>query len=230
MMSGLQRVALSGACVLLAATALLALPAASPAAVPGYFGVDFISDNAGWVVGSDATVLATANAGKAWQTQTATPGGATLLDICVLPDGKTGWAVGASGTVLRTTDGKTWAKVFSSAFDASYSYTSVKFVDAKTGWIAGGVAAGPFQGTPTGAILRTTDGGATWRAAAVSPGWCPVALDAVSATSAVCAGIQRVNGSQRAGGDAAPPTARPGPRRRCSGRRPARPVRSAASR
>ena len=186
--------ALAGVLVL-ASAALLAIPAAASAAVPGYFGVDFISDNAGWVAGSDGTVLATANGGKAWQTQKTTPGGATLLDVCVLPDGKSGWAVGAAGTVLRTTDGKSWTRVFSGAFNASYSYTSVKFLDGKNGWIAGGVAAGPFQGTPTGAILRTADGGATWSTAAVSPGWCPVALDAVSATSAVCAGILRVNGS-----------------------------------
>ena len=171
---------------------LLVLPGIAAAAVPGYFGVDFIGAGSGWVVGSDATVLYTATVGKTWQTQTATPGGATLMDVCVLSDGKTGWAVGSGGTVLRTTDGKTWNKVFSSAFNATHSYTSVKFVDQKNGWIAGGVAAGTFQGAPAGAILRTTDGGLTWQAAAASAGWCPVALDAVSVTSAVCAGIQRV--------------------------------------
>ena len=101
------------------ASGLLVLPALAAAATPGYLGVDFISDNAGWVVGTDTTVLATANGGKVWQTQATTPGGAALLDVCVLPDGKTGWAVGASGTVLRTTDGKAWAKVFSPAFDKS---------------------------------------------------------------------------------------------------------------
>ena len=195
LVSGLQRTVLAGIWLLAAAVALVAIPAAASAAVPGYFAVDFISDNAGWVAGSDATVLATVNGGKAWQTPATTPGGAPLLDICVLPDGRTGWAVGAAGTVLRTTDGKSWTRVFSSAFNASYSYTSVRFVDARTGWIAGGVAAGPFQGTPAGAILRTTDGGLTWSPAAASSGWCPVALDAVSASSAVCAGVLRVNGS-----------------------------------
>jgi photosystem II stability/assembly factor-like uncharacterized protein len=173
-------------------TVLLAQAAPASAAAPGYFGVDLVSSTSGWVVGSEATVLYTATAGKTWQTQTTTPGGATLLDVCVLGDGKTGWAVGTGGTVLRTTDGKAWTKVFSTAFNATHSYTSVKFVDQKNGWIAGGVAAGTFQGTPTGAILRTSDGGLTWQAAAVSAGWCPVALDAASATSAVCAGIQRV--------------------------------------
>jgi photosystem II stability/assembly factor-like uncharacterized protein len=176
----------------IAVAALLALPGIAAAAIPGYFGVDFIGATSGWVVGSDATVLSTVTAGKTWQTQTTTPGGATLLDVCVLSDGKTGWAVGAGGTVLRTTDGKTWTKVFSSAFNSTYSFTSVKFVDQKNGWIAGGVAAGTFQGTPAGAILRTSDGGLTWQAAAVSAGWCPISLDAVSATSALCAGIQRV--------------------------------------
>ncbi len=41
----------------------------------------------------------------------------------------------------------------------------------------------------------------TWQAAAVSAGWCPIALDAVSATSAICAGIQRV-GSGATGSNA----------------------------
>ncbi len=126
------RVCRSGVAAILAAivvAALLALPGLAAAAVPGYFGVDFIGASSGWVVGSDATVLSTVTAGKTWQTQTTTPGGATLLDVCVLSDGKTGWAVGTGGAVLRTTDGKTWIKVFSSAFDASYAYSAVKFVD-----------------------------------------------------------------------------------------------------
>ena len=151
------RVRRSGVAAVFAAAvvaALLSLPGLAAAAVPGYFGVDFIGASSGWVVGSDATVLSTATAGKTWQTQTATPGGATLLDVCVLSDGKTGWAVGTGGTVLRSTDGKTWSKVFSSAFNATYSYASVKFVDQRNGWIAGGVAAGSFQGTPAGAITR----------------------------------------------------------------------------
>jgi photosystem II stability/assembly factor-like uncharacterized protein len=163
------------------------------AAAPGFFGVDFLSATNGWVVGSDATILRTADGGKTWQTQFAQVGGASLFDVCVLADGKTGWAVGASGTVLRTTDGATWTRVLSPSFDQSFTYTSVKFVDAKVGWICGGVAAGPMQGTPKGAIYRTDDGGLTWSSpSGVFPGWCPVALDAVSATSATCVGIQRI--------------------------------------
>ena len=191
MTARVRRLCVTVFAVLPLASGLLALPALAAAATPGYFGVDFISDNSGWVVGTDTTVLATANGGKAWQVQATTPGGAALLDVCVLPDGQTGWAVGAPGTVLRTSDGKAWARC-SLRRSTRVQLHVGQFVDAKIGWISGGVAAGPMQGLPRGAVLATTDGGATWWVAAVFSGWCPVALEAVSATSAVCAGIQRV--------------------------------------
>ena len=201
MSSAVRRLVPIAALLLLAF--VLACPAvAAAAAPPGYFGVDFVTETSGWVVGSDSTILYTANGGTAWQTQLSASGGASLLDVCVLAGGKTGWAVGTAGTVLRTVDGKTWTRVFSPALNAGWDYTSVKFVDARTGWICGGVAAGPMQGTPQGAILKSTDGGVTWSApAAVFAGWCPRKLDAVSATVAVCAGIQRVTAG---GGSNAP--------------------------
>jgi len=180
-------------CVTAAALAMLAVPAVGAAAVPGYFGVDFVTASTGWVVGSDSTILRTTDGGKTWTTQYSKAGGPSLLDVCMLSDAKTGWAVGASGLILRTTDGSTWTQVFSAALDQTVSYTCVDFVSAKVGWICGGVAAGPMQGLPRGAIYRSDDGGVTWSApAGVFTGWCPVALDAVSATSAACAGIQRL--------------------------------------
>ena len=177
----------------LAVLCLFLTAGSASAAAPGVFGVDFTSATQGWAVGSDCTIARTTNGGLTWQTQFTRPGGPALLGVCVLPDGKTGWAVGAAGTVLRTNDGVTWKPVTSSVLDATVSYTSVKFVDAKTGWICGGVAAGPFQGLPRGGVWRSTDGGATWSGpAATFPGWCPLALDAVSASRAVCAGVLRV--------------------------------------
>jgi photosystem II stability/assembly factor-like uncharacterized protein len=181
------------ACLAALAAMCLASPRAEAATPPGYFGVDFINDSTGWVVGSDATILRTADGGTTWQVQSSKAGGATLSDVCILPDGKTGWAVGTAGTVMRTTDGKTWTTVITAALDRTFDLTSVKFLDARTGWIAGGVAAGPMQGTPRGAVYRSTDGGLTWSApVAAYTGWCPIALDPVSTTSAACAGIQRV--------------------------------------
>ena len=193
MMRSIYRMLIGVVCAAAAAVALLVAPAVGAAAVPGYFGVDFTSSTTGWVVGSDSTILRTIDGGQTWTTQYSKAGGPSLLDVCILPDAKTGWAVGASGLILRTTNGSTWTQVFSAALDQTVSYTSVDFVSAKVGWICGGVAAGPMQGLPRGAVYRSDDGGVTWSApAGVIAGWCPVALDAVSATSATCAGIQRL--------------------------------------
>jgi photosystem II stability/assembly factor-like uncharacterized protein len=68
-------------------------------------------------------------------------------------DNKNGWAAGWSGTILHTTDGgETWKQVKTAA--ASWSLTSIHFIDAQNGYLSG------FAGQ----LLRTKDGGATWEA------------------------------------------------------------------
>lgn len=79
-----------------------------------------------------------------------------LLGVCFI-EKDTGWAVGgidpkgSGGLIYQTNDGgKTWNAIAQTA----EILTSVKFVNARTGWVAG----------YAGRIDRTDDGGRTWRA------------------------------------------------------------------
>ena len=91
------------------------------------------------------------------------------------PTPEKGWAVGRDGLVLASADGgKTWAKQDSGL--AKSDLYSVFFLDAERGWACGDVGDGPKVGGHmvmnrplTGAaVIRTTDGGKTWK-----PSWAP---------------------------------------------------------
>jgi photosystem II stability/assembly factor-like uncharacterized protein len=75
-------------------------------------------------------------------------------------DAMTAWAVGDYATILNTTDGgATWLEQDSGYSDV-YDWWDVQFLDGNTGWVVGGK---PFDFTShRRAILKTTDGGATW--------------------------------------------------------------------
>jgi len=62
----------------------------------------------------------------------------------------TGWAVGDNFILSTDNGGKTWNKQF---YDFQSNFTSVSFIDAQNGWVAG---AG-------GKILKTVDGGQNWK-------------------------------------------------------------------
>jgi photosystem II stability/assembly factor-like uncharacterized protein len=181
---------------LLALVALLGAAATANAVDASYHGVDFISASTGWAVGRDATIVRTANGGRTWTRQHYAPGGPSLNDVCFTRDGLYGWAVGTSGTVYRTANGgRTWRLVTGSNVpDPSADLTSVRFVNATTGWVCGGWAASASGlELPWGGVWRSTDGGRTWSApAATFSGWCPTALDAGNAYTATCAGVLRV--------------------------------------
>ncbi len=75
-------------------------------------------------------------------------------------DGKTGVAIGNQGLIWRTSDGgRQWNAVRT---DWTGDLQSVVFADAKNGWIVGGRAL-PIRGLHEGVVLRTQDGGVTWR-------------------------------------------------------------------
>jgi photosystem II stability/assembly factor-like uncharacterized protein len=150
------------------------------------YGVFFQSNEVGYVVGAQGTILKTTDAGNNW----------SLLNSGVTSDLKgiwftnetTGYIVGTGGVILKTTDaGALWTP---RASGTASELTSIQFVNADSGFVAGiGIyktvdsafswAASPgntnyytslcfvndsvgFVLEIFGKILRTTDRGNTW--------------------------------------------------------------------
>ncbi|MDP1564627.1 MAG: YCF48-related protein, partial [Pirellulaceae bacterium] len=82
-----------------------------------------------------------------------------LNDIAFV-DAQTGVAIGNQGVIWRTSDGgRRWSAVRT---EWTGDLHSLVFADAKNGWIVGGRAL-PIRGLHEGVVLRTKDGGVTWR-------------------------------------------------------------------
>lgn len=75
-------------------------------------------------------------------------------------DATTGFAIFPGGMIKTTDGGMSWAEV--SALNPPGTVRALHFLNSQDGWVAGGDAEAPF-------ILRTTNGGASWSAAALSP-------------------------------------------------------------
>jgi photosystem II stability/assembly factor-like uncharacterized protein len=72
------------------------------------YAVCFVTPVRGWAVGSGGVIIATADGGRTWRTQTSGVG-EDLFDVKFF-DAREGWAVGSGGAMLHTTDGGlTWA-------------------------------------------------------------------------------------------------------------------------
>ena len=118
------------------------------------WGVFFLDDKTGWVVGEDCAILKTTDGGKNWAPQGQRI--RKILHSVYFTDKDHGWAVGAgvgsvdmSGIILKTSDGgATWRKVFDGKIRG---LSSVHFVNNQVGWAVGG-----------NIVLKTTDGGETW--------------------------------------------------------------------
>lgn len=115
-----------------------------------------------------------------------------------------GWAVGDAGRyenpriglILRTADGgKTWT---ARTFDHFWSILHVSMATTKVGW-ATGDSAPSWQAykSARNRILKTTDGGRSWRVQYLPRGLHAVDIDAVSTTTAFVAGTR---GSTETGG------------------------------
>jgi photosystem II stability/assembly factor-like uncharacterized protein len=136
------------------------------------YSVDFGDDNSGWVVGQDGLILHTGDGGKSWKPQESNATfedadgalkRAYLFAVDAI-DAKTAYAVGDRSMLTMTTDGgETWT-AHKVAMEADLSggqslaaadpiFYDVKFADAQNGWIVG----------EFGKIMRTADGGKTWR-------------------------------------------------------------------
>lgn len=116
-----------------------------------------------------AVILRTTDGGKTWTEQTIEQPNIRIptLNSISFANPSTGWAVGADSArlpiMLKTKDGgSTWAF---SRIEQRQVPTSVRFVDADTGWMVG-VTPQPEEPDTDGGpsdILATTDGGGTWR-------------------------------------------------------------------
>lgn len=134
----------------------------------------FITETNGWAVGRKSEmglfpsepkggVLKTTDGGETWEDQESGIG-QHLCDVFFL-DNMNGWAVGGEwndAVVVKSTDGGlTWQEQTSLPdFQGNelVDLRAVQFLDAQTGWIAGG----------SDLILYTGDGGASWNMADMS--------------------------------------------------------------
>lgn len=136
------------------------------------YGVKFVDDSTGWIVGQDGLVLFTKDGGKTWNPQESNAtfeeaDGAVkrayLFNVDAT-DAQHVWAVGDRSVLTSSSDGgQTWrSRKLQMEADLSGGqslaaadpiFYDVNFVDAKNGWIVG----------EFGKILRTRDGGETWK-------------------------------------------------------------------
>jgi photosystem II stability/assembly factor-like uncharacterized protein len=128
--------------------------------------LSFVDSLTGWVAGREGVILKTSNGGASWETQHANPT-VDITQIFMLNE-RIGWTVSPFYTfdsvftfgthVHKTVNGGTeWVQ---STVPDQYFYT-IGFIDSLTGAAAGG----------SGAIYRTTDGGATWTDVSPGPAW-----------------------------------------------------------
>ena len=156
-------------CLLLAAHCLL--PAAARAewsaqrsgTLAWLRAVHFADERAGWAVGGNGALLATADGGATWQVRRR-PTADALRDVFFV-DQQTGWIVcernvfalaspaEARSYLLRTTDGgESWSRVELTRDDPGVLLARLAFADSSRGWVFGEM----------GALYSTRDGGGSW--------------------------------------------------------------------
>jgi len=110
-----------------------------------------------WAAGEAGVLLVTADGGASWMRQEFfLP--QRGVDVA-FADAQTGWLVTDAGTVLATTDGGAgWTVVEQAKLTAK----AIAATDARRAWIVGSSSVAADE-PGASAILRTTDGGETWR-------------------------------------------------------------------
>lgn len=120
-----------------------------------YDGV-MVSKNVGYIVGSGGIILKTVDGGLSWSVLNSRVT-RTLYSVYFI-DERRGFVGGTSRTLLRTTNGgDSWDSTSVTAIpDAAGVIYGIYFADTSNGWLVASTSA-------RGWILRTTDGGRTWR-------------------------------------------------------------------
>jgi len=153
--------------------------------------IHFVDRQRGWLVGHSGVVMRSDDGGLTWAS-VSVPLRAeehpTLWDVTFV-DPSHGWIAGERGTILHTEDGgATWVKQEQGVpivrpvrkgdpprpreivpelevEPDRLALSTLRFSDARHGW-----AAGYYADVVESVVLRTDDGGATWRVERIQPG------------------------------------------------------------
>jgi photosystem II stability/assembly factor-like uncharacterized protein len=123
------------------------VPPVEAGAAPAVSGpLQFVDDQHGWMVDPEVgKILVTADRGHSWQVQLSDPPTVKAIDML---DAQTGWALLDDGLLGTTDGGAHWSRV------SQVPLSSVQFLSSDLGW-------GIEQ--PGSRLLRTENGGATWK-------------------------------------------------------------------
>lgn len=140
------------------------------------YDASFVDANNGWAVGEAGTIAKTTDGGATWTIRPMPPftGNGLVnfrpqqLQSVQFLNLNVGYAAGFNGALLKTTDGGTNWNYINGPFGPPSStgkiIYNVYFFDVNNGWIVGDVI-----NASSANIYKTTDGGATWTAAANFP-------------------------------------------------------------
>lgn len=118
--------------------------------------VSFVDAKHGWAAGYDGTILASSDGGETWVSQRTDYSADNPLLAIHFEDARIGIAVGLFGTALATEDGGQHWLPFKPTSDEEHS-------DRHLFGIFGGRGKPLFIAAEAGLVLRSTDGGRTWR-------------------------------------------------------------------
>ena len=111
------------------------------------YGIHFIDDSKGWIVGDMGLAAMTTDGGESWS-RVAISGGGPFKDIFFVGDA--GWIVGDGGLILHSANGgKSWDK---QTAGVAVTLTQVFFLNRDKGFTVG----------TDGTLLKTGNGGSSW--------------------------------------------------------------------
>lgn len=112
------------------------------------FGLDFVDEKKGWVVGDEGNIAFTDNGGQSWKTQVS--GTENEIYSIDFRNSAEGYAVGGKGLILRTDNGgNTWNQAKTTYAN---TFLRVSAIEDRGVWVVG-------RG---GTILRSDDKGVNW--------------------------------------------------------------------
>ncbi len=112
----------------------------------------FETDNHGWAVGNDSTVLETKDGGETWELRYFEGASEPLYDIIDLKRDEY-MVVGRKGSILISRDrGRSWERQSNEISDFGFHFFSITRLKDNTIWVTG----------EFGFVVKVSDGGETW--------------------------------------------------------------------